>query len=296
MKDLIMAVSYGYTHAQLRVFMDSLAETGFGGDLVLFVGKTDAKSRELLREDGARLLPFWYPYSRCNKLRTPFYRLWPLVRPLLACSRNAGVVQRMAASFLNLSILRFAFYRKFLLRHPGEYRSVFLTDLRDVCFQGNPFVKTFPGDLRVFLEEPGHTLGSCAVNSRWLTELYGREVLGELSQKPIICSGTILGDYDRILGYLDAFLLSLRDAKSVMRMGMDQGIHNYIVHRGLVDPVLCCKNGASEILTMGHMKPENLPVRDARGFLLDEQGEPYAVLHQFDRHEKVRQEILSTYN
>lgn len=291
-----MAVSYGYTYAQLRVFMHSLAKTSFDGDLVLFIGKTDAKSKELLCKEGARLLPFWYPYSRCNKLRTPFYRFWPWVRPLLACSKNAGIVQRMAAPFLNLSILRFAFYRKFLLRHPGEYRRVFLTDLRDVCFQENPFSRTSCGELRVFLEEPGHTLGNCAVNSRWLTELYGRAVLEELSQKPIICSGTILGDCDRILGYLEAFLLSLRDVRSVMRMGMDQGIHNYIVHRGLVDPVLCCENRTSEILTMGYMKPGKLPARDAKGFFLDEKGEPYAVLHQFDRHEGVRQEILSIYN
>lgn len=291
-----MAVSYGYTHSQLKVFTRSLAETGFAGDLVLFIGGTDVRSKELLREEGAVLVPFFYPYRRCNKLRTPFYRLWPLVRPLLARSGDAGTVQRLAAPFLNLSILRFAFYRKFLLRHRGEYGRIFLTDLRDVCFQGNPFDRTSDGELRVFLEEPGHTLGSCAVNSRWLTELYGREVLGELSQKPIICSGTILGDYDRILGYLDAFLLSLRDARSVMRMGMDQGIHNYIIHRGLVGTATFCENRRSEILTMGVMPADGMPGRSESGFFVDDKGRPYAVLHQFDRHEEIRQNILSTYN
>ncbi len=296
MKDLIMAVSYGYTHSQLKVFTRSLAETGFAGDLVLFIGGTDVRSKELLREEGAVLVPFFYPYRHCNKLRTPFYRLWPLVCPLLARSGDAGTVQRLAAPFLNLSILRFAFYRSYLLRHFSEYGRVFLTDLRDVCFQDDPFRRVATDELRVFLEEPGHVLGDCANNSRWLSELYGSEVLGELSQKPIICSGTILGGRQRMLDYLDAFILSLREARSVMRMGMDQGMHNYIVYRGLAGAVTFCENRQAEILTMGLMPEGHLPPCSNRGHFLDGQGEPYAVLHQFDRHEGVRQKILSIYN
>jgi len=207
-----------------------------------------------------------------------------------------GTIQQIAAPFLNLSILRFAFYRNFLLRHGGGYKRIFLTDLRDVCFQSDPFLRADDGGLRVFLEEPGHTLGGCPNNSRWLMELYGPDVLGDLAANPIICSGTILGDRERLVAYLNAFLFSLPRARSVMRMGMDQGIHNYLVYRGLVGPVVFCQNRESEVLTMGLMNPADLPQRSGNGLFVDVNGDPYPVLHQFDRHEGIRREILSAYN
>jgi len=290
-----MAVSYGYSHSQLKCFISSLARTSFRGDLVLFVGGTDRESIRLLRAGGAIIVPFWYPYRRCYKLRTPFYRLWPVIRPLLSTFSSPGAVRHIAAPFLNLSILRFGFYRDYLLKHGGNYRRVFLTDLRDVCFQSDPCLHVGDGELRVFVEEPGQMIGNCANNSRWLRELYGDNVVADLAAKPIVCSGTILGDRVRISEYLDAFLLSLRDAQSVMRMGMDQGIHNYLIHRGHLGPVTMCENRKSEVLTMGLMPADNLPVVSDRGEVLNEDGVPYAVLHQFDRHKTFAERIQAMY-
>ena len=290
-----MAVSYGYTYSQLKCFISSLAKTSFRGDLVLFVGGTDCELIRLLRAGGTVVVPFLYPYRRCYKLRTPFYRFWPILRPLLSKLSSPGAIQRIAAPFLNLSILRFEFYRDYLLKYGANYRRVFLTDLRDVCFQADPCLYVADGELRVFVEEPGHTLGECANNSRWLRELYGDKVVADLAAKPIVCSGTILGDRARISEYLDTFLLSLRDAQSVMRMGMDQGIHNYLIHRGHLGPVTMCENRKSEVLTMGLMSSNNLPVVSDRGQLLNAEGVPYAVLHQFDRHESVRERLIAMY-
>ena len=76
---------------------------------------------------------------------------------------------------------------------------------------------------------------------------------------------------------------------------MDQGIHNYLIHRGHLGPVTMCENRKSEVLTMGLMSSNNLPVVSDRGQLLNAEGVPYAVLHQFDRHESVRERLIAMY-
>jgi hypothetical protein len=95
--------------------------------------------------------------------------------------------------------------------------------------------------------------------------------------------------------YLEKFIGTLRQARSLMRVGVDQGIHNYLAYTELAPLVTLCPNRESEVLTMGLMpRDENFRRNDA-GQLIDRHGAPYAVLHQFDRHEKIREEILARY-
>ena len=296
MKDLILAVSYGYTRVQLGVFLGSLKASGFSGDLVLFVGGTDRHNIDQIRAAGAKIIPFSYPYRNCTKLRNPLHPLWMYIRRFLKmCGGNIDLLQTLAAPFLNLGILRFLFYRNFLQRYGDDYGSVFLTDLRDVCFQASPFEAAPRGQLRVYLEEAGPTLGACPNNSRWIMELYGDEELAKLSSYPIICAGTTLGSRDKVVGYLDAFVRSLPEARSVMRMGVDQGIHNYLIRNGRCPEAVLCPNRFSEVLTMGFMGSQQVSDSYRSGVISDSTGRPYAVIHQFDRHAEVAQAFADKY-
>ena len=91
------------------------------------------------------------------------------------------------------------------------------------------------------------------------------------------------------------FLRSLPQAQSVMRMGLDQGIHNYLIYTGKVKNVTLYPNRTSEVLTMGLIKPaEELPLNE-KGQFVDANGIPYAVIHQFARHEALAARIRERY-
>jgi len=295
MKDLILATSFGYTYEQLRPFLCSLKETGFDGEIVLFIGNTNSATKERLRAEGVQLIPFFYPYKRAHKMRNPLYRAWPWVRGFFAGIEKPETLARLSAPFHNISTLRYLLYHRFLKSRPDQYRAIFLTDLRDVCFQRSPFVEAQPKMLRFYVEEPPFTVGACPNNSRWIREFFGEEALREIGANPIICSGTTLGDYRSIIDYLERFILTFRRALSIMRVGADQGIHNYLARTELASVITLCPNRESEVLTMGLMPRDEECARNARGQLVDPQGTPYAVLHQFDRHEALNQEILARY-
>jgi hypothetical protein len=295
MKDLILATSFGYSYEQLRPFLASLKETGFDGDIVLFIGSTSLATQNRLRRDGVKLVSFFYPFKRAHKMRNPLYRVWPLAHRFLRGVENPATLATLSAPFHNISTLRYLLYHRFLRSRPGQYRYIFLTDLRDVCFQSNPFAHGEPGKLRFYVEEPPHTVGACPNNSRWIREFFGEDALKLLADQPIICSGTTLGDYASILNYLEKFILTFRQARSIMRVGADQGIHNFLARTELASAVTLCPNREAEVLTMGLMpRDEKLP-RNELGQLIDRHGAPYAVLHQFDRHEALNNEILSRY-
>lgn len=295
MKNLVLATSYGYSFEQLYPFIRSLKDTGFDGEIALFVGNTSISTANRLRNEGVRLMPFFYPFGGMNKMRNPLHRLWPFARPLIAKLKSTEALARWSMPFQNISSLRYLLYHRFLRQNPGRYGFIFLTDLRDVCFQADPFVRAETGKLRFYVEEPPLTIGACPNNSRWIREYFGEDILNELAAKPIICSGTTLGDYDSIMLYLEAFIDTLRNARSLMRVGVDQGIHNYLANRVLTSRIAFCPNRESEVLTMGLMPRDEVFARNAKGQLVDHTGEPYSVLHQFDRHESLKKETIAAY-
>jgi hypothetical protein len=295
MKDLILATSFGYTFEQLYPFLRSLEETGFDGEIAFFVGSTDVRTIHRLRKAGLRLMPFFYPFKRAHKMRNPLHPWWPRLRRFLGDLNNVEKLARWSLPFHNISSLRYLLYYRFLKQRPDAYRFIFLTDLRDVSFQQSPFLRAQAGGLRFFVEEPPLTIGACPNNSRWIREYFGEDVLRELADQPIICSGTTLGDYPSIITYLEQFILTLRQSRSLMRVGVDQGIHNYLANTTLKPLVTLCLNREAEVLTMGLMPRDEVFARNAAGQLMDRAGTPYAVLHQFDRHEALKQEILSRY-
>lgn len=290
-----MAVTSGYAAEDLAPFVCSLRETDFSGDLVIFAANTGSETRAWLRAQGVKVVRFPYPFTNFTKLRNPLHRVWPMWRRLLGGASSPSVVQFTAKWLQNLSIMRFFFYRAFLLRHGDEYGCVFLTDLRDVVFQADPFRDVVPGELRVFLEEPWLRQGNDVNSCRWLSELFGEEIVRRLADTTLVCSGTIIGGTRRIAEYLDAFMLALARAKSVMRMGMDQGLHNYMLYTGLREGVTMCANREAEVLTMGLISPQEKLTRDSAERLVDSVGRPYPVLHQFDRHPDLNAQIRQRY-
>ena len=159
-----------------------------------------------------------------------------------------------------------------------------LTDVRDVFFLGNPFDFEIGSSLHVFLEDETRTIATHIPSRAWLVGAYGQETFDELSDRPIICAGTTIGAAPAMLEYLGIMVDHLAELKRQFD-GMDQGIHNYILHKGRVPNVEMQGNEEGPVLTVAMLDGE------AVRRLVFERPEPAKVVHQHDRHPEVRDEL-----
>jgi hypothetical protein len=103
-----------------------------------------------------------------------------------------------------------------------------------------------------------------------------------MSRKPIVCAGVTVGPGELVLRYLQVmadYLLRLPH----QGVGLDQAVHNYVLHKGLVPGARLIPNGSGMVSTLGI-------VPEARvNELLSS-----AVLHQYDRHPAVSARLLDS--
>jgi hypothetical protein len=154
---------------------------------------------------------------------------------------------------MHIQLARFVRYEELLRGADKIFNRVLLTDVSDVVFQGDPFAKLPEGELLCFLEAPGRTIGQCEANSRWLADIYGAQVVQQLKDYEISCSGTTIGSHAAILKYIH---LLLREARPGVLLplrrfrGHDQGIHNYLLRTGALPEARLIPNGR-HVVTVG---------------------------------------------
>ena len=178
---------------------------------------------------------------------------------------------------------RFVQYLDFLKNRAGQYDKVMLTDVRDVCFQTDPFPLIPDNQLWMFQEEGPHTLGTEWRNRRWVEATFGKKVLRQIADNRILCAGITIGSCANLVGYLEAMEPELLSRSPVYIP--DQAIHNAMAYLGRfahLNPVIV-KNGDGPVVTVGMMKEAQFNW-DEQGRLVDAKKNPYAVIHQFDRH------------
>jgi hypothetical protein len=168
------------------------------------------------------------------------------------------------------------------LRAGSLPRQIMFTDVRDVVFQDDPFAGR-EGGLEIFYENDQPRLGQCAVNSKWLRTCFGDLVARELAPFNISCSGTVIGDGSSALQYLIQMwnVLSLLSDEAAASIA-DQAVHNFVVHRGLVDGVRHRRNG-DHIYTL-HYVGQQAVLIDGEGAICTPDGDRCPVVHQYDRH------------
>lgn len=181
---------------------------------------------------------------------------------------------------------RFFYYHAFLHRAAsGGYANVMLTDVRDVFFQRDPFAFDIGPFVHCFLEHEDATLGSQKHNREWMRAAYGDDVLREMANAPISCSGVTIGAERAVRGYLDVMVdLLLRLPRQ--EAGIDQAIHNYAIHRGLIRDLVLVPN-MGPVATLALVPAE---------IVLSALPDGYAhvnVFHQYDRHPPLTETLLS---
>ena len=305
-RNLVIGMSWGLALDDLLLFSKSLRRFAPEVDIVLFVKDVTVEAQRLALELNIQLLPLtscYYGMCRSSAKREfkasvkrirnyvglrLFRLLFSASRPLLRLGytrEEFGQLQRETNKLVcHTYSSRFVQYYDYLKNQELRYEKVMLTDVRDVCFQADPFAAVPADQLWMFQEEGPATLGTEKRNGQWIKATFGSRVLRQIAEHRILCAGITIGGYKNILGYLQTMephLLTRTPAYIP-----DQGIHNALAYTGAfnhLNPVIR-KNGEGPVLTVGLMNQQTM-ILNAEGRLVDSQGKPYAVIHQYDRHE-----------
>lgn len=174
---------------------------------------------------------------------------------------------------------RFNIFLELLER--STYNKIFLTDVRDVIFQKNPFDYNNTDNINFFFED--QIINKCQHNSRWIKKLYGNKIYEDIKFSQISCSGTIYGNKDEIIKYLKLMEHHMKKYRyfSFFNFPHDQGWHNYIVHKEKFLKKKHFFNQDGFVVNLAHAEEKNFVFSD---YLKTKNGEIVSVIHQYDRY------------
>jgi len=177
----------------------------------------------------------------------------------------------------NMMFYRFEIYNNYLKEENLIFDKVLLSDINDVIFQEDPFSINFTEELYCALEKNilSDNTNSSKMNMSWINECKHFSK-SDYKNKYVICAGTILGNYNGIIKYLD-FYKNIQKNKIVN----DQGLLNVYVYNYLSSKK-CLKYKESKILTLDNIKFETLNI-DSNNNIINNKGEKYSIIHQINR-------------
>ena len=159
------------------------------------------------------------------------------------------------------------------------------------------------GVLRLFEENAtpssaAANIGKSNYNSRWIRGAYGQAMLSKMKDRPVICSGSTIGDAVAIEAYLRAMVAQF-DTTGCKQVGCDQGMHNYLYYSNSLEgvegicEVITYKQGQGIVNNLAAMR--NSPLRQ-QGVLVDGNvinwdSSISAVAHQYDRDKELERLI-----
>lgn len=280
--DLIMTLAYRYKWKDLSVFVNSLKNTGFSGDLVVFAARLDQRTIRELESRGVIVRRIFLPLYRLhNVFLVPGWRPW---RWLFRMIPNRAVKRSIAKRVFSIMCARFAHFHAYLSRHRDKYGQVMISDARDVCFQGLPFENLGTRSMVTFLEN--QLISENKGNLVWLVQTYAHKFPPTLLHQPIACAGVTLGTTDGMMDYLTLMLDGMFKAVKMRPVdGTDQAVHNFIFHTGLLADSTVMANGNAICRTMGPGDPFDL---DEQSRLIS-QGKVVSILHQYDRYPELKE-------
>ena len=281
--DAVFAYAEGYTLAYYMMFIETLKETGFTGDVVLAIAdksiikrdvedylRTYASKDTTVLDDDPRLHVVVYQASLVCKEsngttgrhltprgETDVFEMCQLDDVYGWKDDNGKIIDTTKDPRPGrvVATLRYEFYWIWSLRY-GPSNWLMLLDARDSYFQSNPFANLprqnrdhsiVNGLLYLFGENADTTrLGLSTKNLKWIRNGYGDFVLDALKDKPTICSGSTMGEQIAIETYLRA-LVNEHDECQVRMAGSDQGFHNYLYYSGKLEQAETIQIGRAHV-------------------------------------------------
>lgn len=279
----IISAAVGYKPRNISTFLGSLRLLPSNSTVWMIVRRRDLKEWARLRTVADLEVQF---YPVCRPCSVWVNRLARMICSVRAVSLSNYFNNRATRFLLQLSLpvssLRYFCALEIVgstLLENDDW--LLLVDSRDAYFQCCPLEYVADNERLILLAEEPRPLVRENINYRWLESLYGRKFAESLLGCQIACSGTTMGPIEKIARYLRCMCLeTLRLRRRLWHtFGYDQGIHNFIVHNELVGDVRWCKNGHGFVWTGA--RPQMV---DAEGVVVNIDGRPVSVVHQYDRH------------
>ena len=325
--DAVFGFAEGYRLNTYVGFVESLKATGYRGDVVLSVSSTDRLAtgvQKYLDADHGDINLVYYAID---------WTCWKKNGDKIA-ARGGRTTTNNGFSDCQINGLygdgskvlddprqprpvataRYELYWVFCLRY-ARYSRILLIDVRDTYFQRSPFddlpVTTDNGDggggsggiLRLYEENAtpssaAANIGKSNYNSRWIRGAYGQAMLSQMKERPVVCSGSTIGDAVAIEAYLRAMVAQF-DTTGCKQVGCDQGMHNYLYYSNSLEGVegigeiITYKQGEGVVNNLAAMR--NSPLRQ-QGVLVDGNVVNWdnsisAVAHQYDRDKELERLI-----
>lgn len=195
-----------------------------------------------------------------------------------------------------------------------------IADTRDVIFQSDPFAyqrnEWENSELVLFLEsQPNKVINRCIYNGGWVRSCYGEEALKRIGHNPVSCSGVSMGSRNGIMVYsmivarhidpqyrlIGSAVAKETSNDDCISKGMDQGIHNWLLHSGILhrmmnDKITVFEQGEGPVNTLGGLFGQNKLIKlnmievgifkkndENKITIYNWNGKPSPVSHQFDR-------------
>ena len=273
MKNIVMTCCINYNYEIFERFIGSLFDSTDNIDLVIFIGENDVEHILKLKKTYENII-----YSIID-------------------NKNIHIVN-----------YRFYLYYDFLNKNKNNYNYIFICDSRDVLFQKNIFnhsILSSKYDLYIFEEESQNiTIDKCKFNSLYIQKS-GLDINDLVYNKPILCVGTILGNENGIMEYLEKFvyiLLNEVEEENRSYYGTDSGINYKIIYGDLLKNIniYICKNNEKLVYTMAF--PNYLNQIDYSILLNNKQqicynGVVCCCVHQYDRlNDEIKKQMSIKYN
>lgn len=315
----ILSFVYGYQLPQIIHFVSTLLQSGFQGDLVLGV------TPDLTDDTRAFLQQLTQQQTETTKVNLVVYEV------SLTCSKRGSQFlcqndqmfqdassKEWIADFRPLrrvATLRFEYYWAWSSVYSTDSQ-LFVTDARDVYFQGNPIPNEnrFSNTTLVLFEEAA-TIEQSRANSNWLKRTYSEDVLEQVKSRHVICSGTTLGGQPAMEAYARAMVHEF-DRTNCKNCGYlhDQCFHNYLAHLdqlvgangGKISNVEVHQQGKGGIVnTVGLVSKRNngaslkelgLVQNGTMAIFDNDKATISAVIHMFDRDPEMKEWVQSRSN
>ena len=284
-----MATGSSYSFDKLVPFCKSARLSGYHGSIIL--GVTKLSSRE-------------------EKKREKMFEKYNITRVYLTGLRGNEWGQ---------STCRYHAYLKITRHFARDTDSILISDVRDVFFQADPFLSAPLGavnflnmttSLLLFSEGLNDitngkaTLRNTRANFRWILNIYGYKKSNSISNNAVLCSGTTIGTRAGMLFYTRAMLYesylclvrnkNKKDGKRghVCSGGADQGFHNYLFWKKMLNGSVALLNAEGPVYTIGVFRGKPIRSldfeRNTEGDVISpsQRGVQYVVpvIHQWDRH------------
>lgn len=301
---LVMGAAIGLQAEQVETFLDSLEKRGYRGSVVLFADRALARvlssrrgTLELTVVEAAQWIPFRFGLLKRKWIMRRLWRpaqelLWRSSRLPIAEPARSKLLRMLAQILFPPMDTRFLRYQRYLELRP--YRRVLLTDVRDVVFQEDPFTSLPIAGLGVSIETSAYDVASQSHNALWVKRVYGEEMLERIGTNRVSCVGVTYGDREAITQYLHCFnreLLAL-DPAAISIGGADTAIHNKLLWTKELRDVHLFEPLEGPVATLNEIPFSELEI-SPKGVLLNRDGSPAAVLHQYDRIPPLRDAVLA---